>query len=227
MGSLVSALITKTRRRINETSTTFHSDTDLIAYADEAQLYICRKVRPLEAVSTTTVDSDGTNPEQYAFPSDFLAIRRITLDGHDLFRTDFNEIKEAEIDTDDVTGGTQFWYEWNDTIYLYPIPGGTEDGKTLKIWYYKKPGTIDASTDTLDLGTEYDDAVVCYMTYLCCIKDDLRDKADYMMQECNAKLAEIKMQRADDKIDRQPRFRMSDNLKSRDGLNAYRFRRRD
>jgi len=64
------------------------------------------------------------------------------------------------------------------------------------------------------------------MTYLCCVKDDLRDKADYMMQECNAKLGEIKIQRADDKIDRQPRFRMSDNLKSRDGLNAYRFRRR-
>jgi hypothetical protein len=94
------------------------------------------------------------------------------------------------------------------------------------MYYYKKPTAITATTDTLDIGTEFDDAMVCYMTYLACIKDDLRDKADYMMQECNAKITSIKRQRADDKLDRQPRFRVSDNLKSRDGLNAYRFRRR-
>lgn len=226
MGTLVSTLITRGRRRLNETSTTFHADADLIAYADEAQNYIVEKIRPLEESSTTTIDTSQTNPEQYSLPSDFLALQRVTLDGIDLFRTNFQEIKEAEIDTTDTTGDTYAYFEWNNVLHLFPVPGAAEDGKTLKLYYYKKSGTIDASTDTLDIGTEYDDAVICYMAYLAFIKDKEFDMADYMMTECNAKLVELKRQRAEDKLDRPPRFRLSDNLKMRDTLNAYRFRRR-
>jgi len=222
MGTTVSTLITRARRRLNETSTTFHSDEDLIAYADEAQNYIAGELRLLEGIDSQTIDASKENPEQYSYPSDCLAIRRITLDGYDLFRTDFMEIKEAEIDTNDLTGNPTFWYEWNNIIYLYPIPGDGDDGETLKIFYYKKPSSITKSTDTLDIGTEFDSAVVCYMVYLACIKDDLKDKADYMMSECNAKLALIKRHKAEDKLDRPPRFRLSDNLRMRDALNTYR-----
>jgi len=40
MGSAVSTLITKVQAHINETSTTFHTSANLIAYADEGQKYL-------------------------------------------------------------------------------------------------------------------------------------------------------------------------------------------
>ena len=84
MGTLVSEIITRCRRRLNESGTNFHTDEDLIAYADEAQKYVVKEVRPLEDIHTDTIDTSQANPEQYALPTDFLAIKRVTWMGVDL-----------------------------------------------------------------------------------------------------------------------------------------------
>ena len=214
------------RDRLNESSTVFHDDNAFIRYADEAQRYIARETRPLESVSTTTIDSTQTNPEQYSFPTDFLAMRRITLDGHDLFKTYFAEIREAEIRESDQTGDPEMWYEWNDVIYLLPIPGNGNNGETLKLWYWKKPALLTATTDTLEIESEWDDVVIPYMEDLAWKKDGEPDFADYAMTESNSKMVSIKRQRAEDKRDSNSRFRVSDNLRSRDALHLYRYRSR-
>ena len=226
MSTLVSELITRCRRRLNETATTFHSDEDLIDYADEAQRYIAMETRPLETTGTDTIDSTQTNPEQYSLPTDFLAMRRITLDGHDLFKTYFAEIREAEIRESDQTGDPEMYYEWNDVIYLLPIPGNGNDGETLKYWYWKKPTILTATTDTLEIGSEWDDVVIPYMEYLAWKKDGEPDFADYAMTESNLKMVSIKRQRKEDTVTSPPRFRVSDNLRSRDPLHLYRYRSR-
>ncbi len=226
MGTLVSKLITRTRRRINETSTTFHKDADMIAYADEAQRYIINETRPLEATSVSTIDSTQDSPEQYDFPDDFIAMRRITLNGFDLFRTTFSEIREAEIREADQNGLPTMWYEWNDVIYLLPIPGSGNDGEELKLFYYKNPIELTATTDEMELDTRWDSAIIPYMAYLAWIKDEEPDFADYQLTECNAKMKSRERKQREDKLDRPPRFRVSDNLNSRYPMNAYSFRRR-
>ena len=231
MGTLVSTLITRARTRINETSTTFHTEANLIAYADEGQKYAVRETKCLEDIDTATVIVSGT--QNYAIPTDYIAIRRIIFDGKKLFKIDFEEIDEAELDEADLTGTPTEYYIWNDYIYLLPIPGSSDVGKTLKIFYYKSPVTIDASTDTLETKEVYDDAIICYMTYLALVKDsesDLSnlDKADYMMSECNAKLMSIKNQIKEKDLSAQPRRILSENIKSRDPLyNSRSFRRRN
>lgn len=224
MGTLVSVLNTKARRRINEESTEYHESDDFIAYADEGQKYVVRETKSLEGSSTTTTVS-GT--QTYALPDDCIETRRITLDGKKLFKVDFLEIDEAELDESNLTGTPTEYYIWNDTIYLLGDGGGT-----LKIYYYKAPATISLSTATLETKEVYDDAIVCYMTYLALIKDsesDLSniDKADYMMGECNAKIFSIKNQLKEKDLSSPPRRILSENIKTRDPLyNLRSFRRR-
>jgi len=218
MGTTVSTLITKARRNINETSTTFHTDADFIAYCDEAQKYVVRETKCLESSSTSTSVSGTQN---YALPNDCIAVRRITYDGKKVFSIDFIELDESELDETDLTGTPTSYYIWNDTIYFYPIPGTS--GKTIKIYYYNSPGTIDAATDTLETKAIYDDAIVCYMTYKALIKDSESDisnldKADYIMGECNAKLISIKIQIKEKDLSSQKRRILSENISSRDPL---------
>jgi hypothetical protein len=230
MSTLVSSLITQARARINETSTTFHTEANLIAYANESQKYVVRETKCLEGSSTSAVVS-GT--QDYALPSDLLQIRRITFDGIKLFPINFVDLDEAELDETDITGAPANYFIWNDSIYLYPIPGSSDAGKYLKIFYYKAPVAITASTDAIETKPVYDDVIVAYMTYLALVKDsesDLSnlDKADYMMSECNAKLLAIKSQIKEKDLSSQPRRILSENIKSRDPLYTSRgFRSRN
>ena len=89
----------------------------------------------------------------------------------------------------------------------------------------------EGTASTLSLPNEYDDIVITYMAYLAFFKNSDSDsgdmnKADYVMNECNAKLASLKSKSRERKLIRPPRFRASDNLKNRDALPGYRFRRR-
>lgn len=229
MGTLVSALITRARTRINETSTTFHTEANLIAYADEAQKYIVRETKCLEDIDTSTTIVSGT--QEYALPTDYIAIRRITFDGIKLVSVDFTDLDEAGLDETYCTGTPTNYYIWEDYVFLYPIPGDSDVGKTLRIFYYKSPATITASTDTLETRTAYDDIAISYMTYLALIKDSESDisnldKADYMMSECNAKLMSMKNQLKEKDLSSRPRRILSENMKSRDPLyNSRSFRR--
>lgn len=220
MATLVSTLITKCRRRLNETSTTFHTAADLIAYCDEGQKYFVRETRCLEDTETTSA-SDGT--QAYDIPDDFLALRRLTFDGKKLFRVSFQEIDEAEINETDstATGTPKNFYIWNAQFYLIPIPGSSEDGDELIAYYYKWPTTISASDSSLEIESVYDDVVVTYMTYLGLLKDQKFDMADYHMTECNAKIMSIKRQMATDKLSRPPRLRVSRNLRTSEPFEGY------
>jgi len=220
MGTATSVLITKCRRRLNEIDTTFHSDADLISYADEAQKYFVRETRCLRGISTTPV-SDGT--QGYALPTDFLALRRITFDGKDIFGVSFFEIGESQTDetNSSATGTPKCFYIYNETIYLIPIPGSSADSESLKIYYYKFPATIDESTDELEISPAYDDIIVSYMTYRAFQKDQEFDFAKEHIQECNAKILSVKRQLASDNLSRMPRFRVSRNWRSSEPFDEY------
>lgn len=205
MASTVSSLITKARRRINETSTTFHADADLVDYCNEAQMYFIRQTRYLEGSSTTTAVSGTQN---YALPSDYLALARVTFDGKKIDRVSYYEIDELNIDETDYTGTPTFYYILNNQIYLIPIPNTTD---TIKLYYYKFPATLDEATDSLEIPVIYDDIIICYMCYMAYKKDaesDISslDFADYWMTEANAKISQVKADMAEDKLDRPAMF---------------------
>lgn len=226
MGTLVSTIIDNVRDRLNEVSTTFFTDDVMIRAANQAQHFVVKENMPLEETSTTVIDSTETNPEQYALPSDCLAINRVTLDNKDLFVIDFQEIKEAGIDTTLDTGSPKTCWEWDDTLFLYPTPGSGVNGQTLKIWYWCDSANITLTTNTLDVKGVYDDIIITYMMYICLIRDRKNESAQFQLEECLTKLKRLRAQKAKNRLKfKPPRFRRSDNLMTRDPLYSYRFRR--
>ncbi len=201
----VSALITKARRRVNETSTTFFEDDDFVDWADEAQKYFVRQTRYLESSESTSAVS-GT--QSYDLPDDFLALYRVTFNGKKIDRVSFFEIDELGLDETSYSGTPTLYYVHDDKLYLIPKPTTTD---TIKVYYYKYPATIDATTDTLETPPIYDDVIVAYMVYMAYKKDaesDISslDFADYWMTECNAKISQIKSDMQEDKLDRPMMF---------------------
>lgn len=216
MGTLVSTLISSARQRLNETSTAFWTDANFVSYCDEAQKYVVRETKCLEAISTSTSVS-GT--QGYALPSDYLALRRLLYDGEKVFKVDFNDMDDANLDESEHSGEPTSFYIWNETIYFIPIPNKT--GDSIKIYYYKSPETISATTDTLETNSAYDDVIVTYMVYLALLKDKEYEMADYQMQECNAKLLLLKRHLKESNLTRPPRFRLARNLSNREPLDEY------
>lgn len=201
----VSALITKARRRINEDSTTFFPDADFIDFADEGQKYFVRQTRYLEDTDSQAAVS-GT--QAYDLPTDFLALIRLTFNGKKIDRVSFYEIDELNLDETSYSGTPTLYYILNDKIYLIPTPSSTD---TIKLYYYKSPATLSATSSTLETPPIYDDAIVCYMVYMAYKKDaesDISslDFADYWMTECNAKISQIKSDMQEDKLDRPMMF---------------------
>lgn len=95
--------------------------------------------------STTTVA--GT--QDYSFPTQTLSIKRVTYDGKKLapytMRDDDSITLTNQATTD--TGEPTYYYEWDRTISLRPIP---DDAKTLKIYSINYPQAI-TTTSTLEV----------------------------------------------------------------------------
>jgi hypothetical protein len=217
MGSLVSTIITSARQRLNETSTAFFTDAQLVTFCNEGQKYLVRETKCLEDIDTSNTSVSGT--QSCALPSDFFKLRRLLYDGKSVKEINFLDIDEANIDETDYSNDPKSFYIWNDTIYFIPIPNST--GDAIKIYYYKTPTTITATTDTLETNSLYDDVIITYMVYLALIKDGEEQKADYQMQECNAKLTLIKRHLKEKSLTRPPRFRFSRNLATREPMDEY------
>ena len=218
MSILVSDVITGARDRLNESSTTFFTEAVMIKAVDQAQRFAVWNNTPLEEVSTSTIDTSADDPEQYTIPTDCLNIIRITLDGIDLFRTTFQQIKDNQIDTDTSSGQPTHFWEWKDVLNLYPVP--QTNGQTLKIWYYQNCAKITAIDDTLEVPDYYEDALIPYVMYICLLRDRKKETADFQMTEAVGKLRELRNISHKNKArgTDTPVFQRSTNINRRGGI---------
>ncbi len=213
----VATLITKARRRINQTSETFHTAADMLAYAGEAQDYIVTETNCLEEISTSSV---VTSQQAYALPSDFQDMDRLLYEDQRVLRVDKTQIDELEIEEEEHSGEPEVYYIYDSQFWLFPIPSSSEDGNELKLFYYKKPLALSATTSSLEIDTRFDGAVVAYMTYLAFLKEKEFDMADYHLAEANAKIKSI-MIKLNEKTDGHYRMKLGRSGKFRNPLNNW------
>jgi hypothetical protein len=140
----------------------------------DACLDLTRECNVIERVYTTaTVASQ----QEYSFPSSTISIKRITYDGKKLkpitFREDDSITGLNQATTS--TGTPQYYYQWNETIYLRPIP---TDVATLKIYTFNEPQKLTISS-SLEIPLQFHMDLLDYIVSEMAAKDSNFEAAKY------------------------------------------------
>ena len=158
---------TAARRLYNSEGDNFFSSSQILGHIYTAQLELIDECDMLiEGVfSTTTVASQ----QEYDFPENIASIKRVTYDGQKLEKIDFDEDDIYTIfDSDNTDTGTpRYYFVWDRTIYLRPLP---DDTLTLKVFGYKTAQAVTSSS-TLDVPAKHHYAIIDYVVREMLVKD--------------------------------------------------------
>lgn len=149
-------VIARANTLYNSTGDSFFPDEEAYDILYDGCMELAVKAYVIEdSFSTSTVA--GTR--QYAYPTNALAIKRVTYDGKALENIDYREDDKITVwNAADTTQGTPVGFvEWEDTLELRPIPG---EVKTLVVYAFCQPQRITSSSTTLEVPTIYHMALV-------------------------------------------------------------------
>jgi len=157
---------TMARQRYNAVGDSFWASTEMMGLIWQACQELAREAKCIRRVFTTTTVA-GTR--EYAFPTNVTAIKRIIYNGIRLDEVQFtvDDDLTSFYETTTNQGPPETFVQWNETLYLRPIPDGAY---TLKIYGYCEPQEV-TSTSTLEVPTEYHQGLCDYLNMMMAAKD--------------------------------------------------------
>jgi hypothetical protein len=142
---------TAARQRYNAVGDDFWSDAEIYNLIYQASLELATEGLLIERTFTT---SSVASQHEYDWPTNAIAIKRITYDGRKLVPFTFREddiltnLNQAVTST----GTPSSYAVWNRVFYLRPIP--STSSLTIKVWAYVKPQAVTVSS-TLEIPEEW------------------------------------------------------------------------
>lgn len=207
-------IITLARQLYNAVGSDFYSDLELLSLIYLAESDLARRALLINNVySTTTVAST----RDYAYPTNAIAIKKITWYGKPLIKIDLME-DDAITGNDEATlseGDPQYYAIWENSIVLRPIPSSAQ---ALKIWTYDLP-SIPSIGSTLDVPIQYHPDIVFYLLAHMVAKDEKYDLYDRYNQKW-----ENSILRAIKDVSKQRRGDKMAHVKDEETLGSYVFR---
>lgn len=154
------------RQRYNAIGDTFWSQAEILNYMTGACMRAARRCGLIERTYTSTTVA---SQQEYDFPTNTIAIKRVTWNGIKL-----KPITMREDDavtglnmTTTATGTPQYYWVWNYTIALRPIPN---DAQSLKIWSVNTPSALTI-TSTLEIPSQFHEDLIHYINREMALKD--------------------------------------------------------
>jgi hypothetical protein len=157
---------TMARQRYNAVGDSFWASTEMMGLIWQACGELAREAKCIRRVFTTTTVA---STREYAFPTNVTAIKRVTYNGQRLDEVqmqvddDLTSFSEATISM----GMFQAFTQWDETLYLRPIP---DAAYTLKIYGICEPQEV-TSTSTLEVPTEYHQGLCDFLNMMMAAKD--------------------------------------------------------
>ena len=157
---------TSARNKYNSIGDSFFSTSEILDYMWEGCLELTREAKLIERVYTS---STVIAQQEYSYPTTTMSIKRITYEGRKLLPIDF-------VQDDSITGfnaattaqgNPQYYFEFNETIYLRPIPSAVG---TLKIFSYNEPEKI-LTTSVLEIPVQFQSSLVNFIVSEMAAKD--------------------------------------------------------
>jgi len=185
-----STIVTYARQKLNALSDSLWSDTEIIEnYLYECCMEFSREVKCIEnTLTTTTVAST----QEYALPSRYLDVLRVTYNGTKLQPISLREYDELTWpNTSTATSGTPvYYYYFSETIGLYPVP---DSAVTLKIWLIQGHDTV-ATASTLEIPIQYHHMLVDGVVAKMCMKEIGDPRAAFYAQKWAENIEKAKAQ---------------------------------
>lgn len=176
------------RRRYNAVNDTFWSQQEIFDYIYGACLEASDKAFAVERTYSTTTVADT---QEYDYPSNAIAVKRATWNGRKLTRIDMIEddvLTGMNQGTDD-RGNPQYYWIWNNTISLRPIPSSAE---ALKLWTFNEPSPIISATGVLEIPSLHHMRLVTYVLACMAEKDQNFTAADRHWAKWEKEVGEIR-----------------------------------
>ena len=138
------------RQKYNAVGDDFWSDDEIYNLIYQGCLELTNEGMFIERTFTT---STVASQQEYDYPTNAIAIKRMTWNGRKLMPFTFREDDAITLlnQATTSTGVPEYYAIWNNVIYLRPIPSTVQ---TLKIWAYVEPQAITSSS-TLEVPTEF------------------------------------------------------------------------
>lgn len=154
------------RRRLNASSSTFWSSTEIIEDCLYfALLDLIQRAKCYETTSTTT---SVISQAEYAFPTDAIEIKQITYDNQKLEAMTQRQYFALNLSgTTSPIGRPTHYIVWGSTYTLFPTP---DTAYTIKLWTINNPGSI-TSTSTIPIPAEFHGRLVNGVAYYMLLKE--------------------------------------------------------
>jgi hypothetical protein len=162
---------TQIRAQCNETadSSGLWSDSEILRHMSVGETIISQTVPCCQDTSSFAA-INGTR--EYNLGSTVGPIFRLTYDSVRLQRIDINDLEDVEGSAYggiDSSGSPEYYYQYNSTIGMSPIPDGT---KTIQMWFQAIPAEIDSSTATAwTIPDRYGSYITSYALWQMFVKD--------------------------------------------------------
>lgn len=153
-------LLTEIKRLFGDESGVQLDDTDIVRWANEAQMEIVNTNGAIKARSTTV---SVANQGAYTFAGlNIQKIASLHYDGLLLPNTPFSEAERVLMRKPDEPAGTpEFWYEWAGEFTLWPTP---DSAKPIVVYYTAYPDTLTGDpVQLLSLPDKWFPAITNYI----------------------------------------------------------------
>ncbi len=163
---LVTDLETYCRQRYNAVNDTrFFTSDELYSHIWAAEMQLAKETQCIRSVfSTVSVAAQS----EYAFPTNTLAIKRLSYDGMKVEPRALDEIQN-QLATAAAPSGRPYMYAmFNEVLYFAPTPDVA--GLTIKVFSINEPTQVTAAS-TLDVPTRYHLDLVEFVIWQMCLKD--------------------------------------------------------
>lgn len=180
-------LITYARQQYNSVGDDFFPDAQLYKHIEQAQLELATAGLLIEDTLTTTTVS---GQQEYSFPTNTIAVRRVTWNGQKLMPIDMRDADTVTLfnTATTATGTSQYYSVWEKTFSLWPTPN---DAQTLKVWAYCEPQSVSSSS-TLEVPSEFHIRLADYILEKKAAKDKNFEAASYYANEWAKTLAKAR-----------------------------------
>jgi hypothetical protein len=187
----VAEVVTYVQRQFGDESGAQVTDADILRWTNAAQLEIARQTDYSQDLATTVSVADQ---EGYSLPGvDILTVKSIYYKGKPLNHISFNTYQESILsqqpEDSDNSGIPTVWYEWKDSIYLYPIPDTS--GEAIKLYFTKKPTLLTLTTDTLSAPDSLWQAIIQFVMAQAYELDDDLQGSTYKTNQLKEMLGSI------------------------------------